>query len=76
MQYESVYDEPFNGYDISIYIHEDKTCTVDVKYPCGELVAGWCGIEGFESGMWTAKEFIIDNPKSKAPHCSDEWCND
>ncbi len=74
MQYKSVYDEPFKGYDISIYTHEDNTCTVDVKHPCGELVAGWCDVVDFESAMWTAKEFIIHNPKIKTPHCDDEWC--
>lgn len=74
MKYESVHDEQYKGRDISIYTHEDGSCTVDVKHPCGELIAGWCGVEDFESAMWTAKEFICGLKPYKVAHCEDEYC--
>ncbi len=77
MKYESVHDEVYKNLDITIYTHANNSCTVDVKYPCGELIAGWCDIENFESAMWTAKEFISDMKISKnkiKSHCEDEYC--
>jgi hypothetical protein len=58
MKYELVHDESYKGRDISIYTHEDGTCTVDVKKPCGELLYGWAFISDFNHGRVKAIEFI------------------
>ena len=58
MKYESVHDESYKGRDISIYTMTDGTFIADVKKKCGELSAGWCGLEDFDSALRTAREFI------------------
>lgn len=74
MKYESVHDEQYKGRDITIYQHDDSSFTVDVKHPCGELIAGWCDIEDFESAMQIAKEFICELKPYRKSHCGDEYC--
>lgn len=74
MKYESVHDESFRGYDIAIFVHQDASCTVDVKYPCGELIEGWCYIEDFEKAMHLAKMYIHTLGDYKNVHCEDEHC--
>ena len=74
MNYESVHDETFKGYDITIYQHEDKTCTVDLKYPCGELIAGWEGVVSFKMAMNLAKNYANEIGEYKKNHCKDEYC--
>ena len=63
MNYKSVHDETYKGRDISIYTMMDGTFIADVKRKCGELIAGWCELEDFESALWTAREFVCSMRK-------------
>lgn len=74
MKYESGHDESYKGYDISVYAHQDNTCTVDLKYPCGELIAGWEGVKSFNMAINLAKNYANEIGEYKHDHCSDEYC--
>lgn len=74
MKYESVHDESYKGYDITIYTHEDSTCTVDLKFPCGELIAGWYRVCSFKMALNLAKKYAIEIGEYKNNHCDDEYC--
>lgn len=58
MKYESVHDESYKGRDISIYTHEDGSCTVNVKQPCGEFIWGWEFVSDLDVGLRKAINFI------------------
>lgn len=76
MKYKSDHDESYKGYDITIYTHEDDTCTVDLKYPCGELIVGYEGVVSFNMAMALAKKYAngIGEHKLRKAHCTDEFC--
>lgn len=77
VRYEAVYDETHLGRDISIYTHEDGTCTVRVKYPCGELIREWENIKDFEFAISHAHTYVYALSLSsdyRQVHCKNEYC--
>ena len=74
MDYETVVEESYMGYDISVYTHKDAKCSVDLKYPCGELIRGWTKVPGFKMALNMAKHHANKKGEYKKDHCEDEWC--
>ena len=74
MKYKNVIDAAHKGYDITIYTHDDDTCTVDLKFPCGELIAGWDGVTNFKIAFDLAKDYANEFGEYKNNHCDDEYC--
>jgi hypothetical protein len=50
-------DYTYKGYDITIY-EKEKSFTVDVRKPDGDLMAGWYEIDTFMHAGSKAQEFI------------------
>lgn len=58
MYYKNVNDEEYKGFEISIYEMKRVGFMVDVKKPCGELIASRCDMSTFiESEVW-AQGFV------------------
>lgn len=69
-------DTTIKGYDVSIYEQEDGLITLDIKFPCGELIKGWEGIENFYTAERVANAYIFTLGNYKRPHCDNEYCID
>lgn len=65
-----------NGYEIeihgSIWLNN---VIVDIKYPCGELVAGW-QIENISEAKQLVDDFLANNPPAFHENCEIEYCKD
>jgi hypothetical protein len=74
-------DTTINGYDVSVYEQEDGLLTLDIKFPCGELIKGWEGIENFYTAERVANSYTLTLGNLtlgnyKKPHCGNEYCID
>jgi hypothetical protein len=68
-------DYSAKGYDVSVFRDEnDEKYTVDIKYPCGELIRGWSGIDSQRNAVHVAVCYIHALDYYKHDHCDDEYC--
>ena len=58
MRYKNVSDKEYKGFDIAIFEMQDDTYNVDVKKPCGEVVAGWGHDRSYNCALMRAVKFI------------------
>jgi hypothetical protein len=58
MLYNHVSDKEYKGFDLTIYEMADSTYIVDVKKPCGELIAGWEDVKSFNCAMMKGVDYI------------------
>lgn len=58
MRYKNVSDKEYKGFDLTIYEMERGDYTVDVKKPCGELIAGWEFKKSFNCAMMQGVSYI------------------
>ena len=58
-RYVNVTDLEYKCVDVTIYEHEDGTCTCDIKHVGGELIKGREGLDNFMSAcLWAGR--VID----------------
>ena len=62
MRHIDVTDKEYKGLDITIYEMEKGDYIVDVKKPCGEMIAGWEFKPTFNCALMTAVTFIDQMP--------------
>ncbi|KTC87636.1 hypothetical protein [Legionella drozanskii] len=58
MRYTNVSDKEYKGFDITIYEMKQGDYILDVKKPCGELIAGWEHKKTFNCAMMTGVNYI------------------
>lgn len=76
---ESIMNYPDKGYDVEIWLNETDlgiSYTVDIKYPCGELVEGIDGIISKPNAVYLAVCMIDKLPYAYHENCKSEYCAD
>jgi len=69
-----IHDRTIKTFDVTIFDDKHGRFTVDVKYPCGESLAGWCDLDTKKEAQKIAKNFIDEIPKLSKPHCDNHYC--
>lgn len=73
---QSLTSYALRGYDIDLYEQPSGHITMDIKYPCGELLKGFTGIVSRYAAERMARELthMMGGYNKQYPHCESEYC--
>lgn len=72
---ESLLTYSDRGYEVEIW-QDNQEYIADIKYPCGELLEGYCGLTSKKEAVYTAVCFVNKLDFAYHDNCDSEYCLD